>query len=74
MAIRHPTSPRRDISDHCSESGAKALAARIKSYWAARGFRLDTWTEADTLAQAQESNQSLIFSVRSSWPPASLAQ
>ena len=74
MTILHKIAPPRVIPDHCSESGAKALAARIKSYWAAKGIHLDTWIEADTLAQAQETHQSLIFSVRSSWPPASLAQ
>lgn len=28
-----------DILEPCSEAGAKRLAARIKDYWIARGFR-----------------------------------
>ena len=32
-------------SDHLSEIAADRLAARVRNYWAARGYSIHTWSE-----------------------------
>lgn len=60
-----------DFIDSCSEFGARRLAARIKDYWLARGYRGITTgiRQLEIPKQKRHFDESLIFGIISNIGP-----
>lgn len=66
MTDRLPAKP---IEDHCTEAGAKRLAARIERYWAAHGHPVRVRTVAAEFHHTMRSTRTDIRSdMLNGWP------